>query len=164
MRDTYEDGKEETLVRLIVRLLPAEYDQAVKAVKDLARLRKYSEGGKLDAITNCENNTRANYATDYLPDYSELCFELINTYQLAERRRVEMNKKGGKKGHPSFSIMDGHTQPGPGNQSCYRCGVRGHRAGDPTCKGKEGEVHKDAPECSEARWEPSERRERPRQW
>ncbi len=31
-------------------------------------------------------------------------------------------------------------------QSCYRCGVKGHRAGDLTCKGKEGEVHKDAPE------------------
>jgi hypothetical protein len=60
MRDTYEDGKEETLVRLLVRLLPAEYDQAVKAVKDLAILRKYSEGGMLDAITNCEDNTRAN--------------------------------------------------------------------------------------------------------
>ncbi len=33
MRDTYEDGKEETLVRMLVRLLPAEYDQAVKAVR-----------------------------------------------------------------------------------------------------------------------------------
>jgi hypothetical protein len=44
MREGYEDGKEETLVRLLVRLLPAEYDLAVKAVKDLARLRKYSEG------------------------------------------------------------------------------------------------------------------------
>jgi hypothetical protein len=144
----YEDGKEETLVRLLVRLLPAEYDQAVKAVKDLARLRKYSERGKLDAITNCEDNiTRANYATDYLPNYAELRFELINAWQLAERRRVlEMNKKGGKKGHPSFPIVDGHTQPGPGNQSCYRCGTKGHRAGDPACKGKEGEVHKDAPE------------------
>jgi hypothetical protein len=146
MRDTYEDGKEETLVRLLVRLLPAEYDQAVKAVKNLARLRKYSEGGKLDAITNCEDNTLVNYVTDYLPNYAELKFELINAWQLAKRRRVEMNKKGGKKGHPSFSIMDGHTQPGPGNQSCYRCGVKGHRAGDPTCKGKEGEVHKDTPE------------------
>jgi hypothetical protein len=88
MRDTYDDGKEEPLVRLLVRLLPAEYDQAVKAVKDLARLRKYSEGGKLDAITNCEDNTRANYATDYLPNYAELRFELINALQLAERRRV----------------------------------------------------------------------------
>jgi hypothetical protein len=57
-----------------------------------------------------------------------------------------MNQKGGKKGHPSFPIMDGHAQPCPGNQSCYRCGVKGHRAGDPTCRGKDGEVHKDAPE------------------
>ena len=114
LRDTYDDGKEETLIRLLIRHLPAEYDGAVKAVKDLARLRKYSEGGKLETITNCEDNTRANYALDYLPDYAELRFELIRTYQLAERRRGEMNKKGGKKGHPSFPIMDGHTQPGPG--------------------------------------------------
>jgi hypothetical protein len=53
-----------------------------------------------------QDNTRANYATDYLPNYTELRFELINAYQLAERRRVEMNQKGGKKGHPSFPIMD----------------------------------------------------------
>ncbi len=57
-----------------------------------------------------------------------------------------MNKKGGKKGHPSFPIMDGHIQPGAGQMSCYRCGVNGHRAGDPSCKGIDGEVHKDAPE------------------
>ncbi len=126
-----------------MRHLPAEYDQAVKAVKDLARLRKYSEVGKLDAISNCEDNTRANYATDYLPNYAELRVELINTYQLAERRRGEMNKKGGKKGHPSFPIMDGHTQR-PGQMKCY--GTSDHRAGDPACKAKEGEVHKEAPE------------------
>jgi hypothetical protein len=56
---------------MLVRLLPAEYDQAVKAVKDLARLRKYSEGGQLGGITNCEDNTRANYSTDYLPKGEE---------------------------------------------------------------------------------------------
>ena len=146
LRATYDDGKEETLIRLLLRHLPAEYDVAVKTVKDLARLRKYSEGGNLETITNCEDNTRANYAIDYLPDYAELRFELIRTYRLAERRREEMNKRGGKKGHPSFPIMDGHTQPGVGQMSCSRCGVRGHRAGDPSCKGREGEIHKDAPE------------------
>jgi hypothetical protein len=58
-----------------------------------------------------------------------------------------MNKNGGKKGHPSFPIiMDGHTQPGAGQMKCYRCGVSGHRAGDPACKAKDGEVHKEAPE------------------
>ena len=60
LRVTYEDGKEETLIRLLLRHLPAEYDAAVKTVKDLARLRKYSEEGMLEAITNCEDNTRAN--------------------------------------------------------------------------------------------------------
>ena len=119
LRSTYEDGKEETLIRILLRHLPAEYDAAVKTVKDLARLRKYGESGRLDAITNCEDNTRANYAVDYLPDYSELRFELIRTYQLAERRRGDMNKRGGKKGHPSFPIMDGHNQPGAGQIRCY---------------------------------------------
>jgi hypothetical protein len=94
----------------------------VKTVKDLARLRKYSEGGMLETITNCEDNTRAHYAVDYLPDYAELRFELIRTYQLAERRREEMNKKGGK--NSSFPIMDGHAQPGAAMMSCYRCGVK----------------------------------------
>ncbi len=65
-------------------------------------MRKYSEGGNLDTITNCEDNTRANYAIDYLPDYAELRFELIRTYQLAERRREEMNKKGERKGTLAF--------------------------------------------------------------
>ena len=97
LRDTYEDGKEETLIRILLRHLPAEYDAAVKTVKDLARLRKYSEDGMLETITNCEDNTRANYAIDYLPDYAELRFELIRTWQLAERRRGEMNKRGGKR-------------------------------------------------------------------
>jgi hypothetical protein len=118
LRDTYEDGKEETLIRLLLRHLPAEYDGTVKTVKDLARLRKYSEAGNLVTITNCEDNTRANYAADYLPDYTDLRFELIRTYQLADRRKEEMNKKGGKRGHPSFPIMDGHNQPGAGHIRC----------------------------------------------
>ena len=79
LRDSYDDGKEETLIRLLLRHLPAEYDATVKTVKDLARLRKYSEGGNLESITNCEDNTRANYAIDYLPDHTELRFELIRT-------------------------------------------------------------------------------------
>ncbi len=42
-RDTYQEGTEQTLVRTILRLLPAEYDASVKAVRDLSRLRKYGE-------------------------------------------------------------------------------------------------------------------------
>ncbi len=34
---SYEDGKEETLVRMLVRCLPEEYDGAVKAVKERPR-------------------------------------------------------------------------------------------------------------------------------
>ncbi len=34
-RENYDDGKETTLTRLIIRKLPKEYDVAVKAVRDL---------------------------------------------------------------------------------------------------------------------------------
>ena len=34
LRDTYEDGKEETLIRLLLRHLPAEYDMAVKTHRE----------------------------------------------------------------------------------------------------------------------------------
>jgi hypothetical protein len=54
---TIRRGKR-NLSQVLVRHLPAESDIAVKAVKDLARLRKYSAGGKLEAITNCEGNTK----------------------------------------------------------------------------------------------------------
>ncbi len=88
------------LSQVLVRHLPAESDIAVKAVKDLARLRKYSAGGKLEAIMNCEGNTQSNYATDYLPDYAELREEFINTYQLAERGR---SVREGKSESSSYS-------------------------------------------------------------
>jgi hypothetical protein len=45
-RDAYQDGKEETMIRMILRFLPVEYDAAVKSVRDLSRLRKYGEEGE----------------------------------------------------------------------------------------------------------------------
>ncbi len=57
-RDTYDTGKECTLVRILLRTLPAEYDAAVKSVRDLTKLRKYGLLGDLTQITNKEDNTR----------------------------------------------------------------------------------------------------------
>ena len=146
-RDEYQDGKEETLVRLILRLLPAEYDASVKSVRDLSRLRKYGEEGDITQITNLEDNSRLNYSADWLPDYLELRAELINACQLMKRRRGEKGQGEKKKvGHPVMPILDGFNQPGPDAGICYRCGEKGHRATDQACNGKEGECHKDAPE------------------
>ncbi len=60
-RDTYDTGKECTLVRILLRTLPAEYDQAVKSVRDMMKLRKYGAMGDMAKITNKEDNTRTNY-------------------------------------------------------------------------------------------------------
>ena len=56
------------MIRILLRHNPAEYDGAVKTVKDLARLRKYSEGGMLESITNFEdkmNKFKEGFARNY---------------------------------------------------------------------------------------------------
>jgi hypothetical protein len=52
-RDTYEEGKEHTLVRIILRNVPAEYDTAVKTVRDMMKLRS---SGKME--TSWDSRTR----------------------------------------------------------------------------------------------------------
>jgi hypothetical protein len=43
-------------------------------------------------------------------------------------------------------ILDGFDQLGFNASPCFRCGQKDHRASDATCKGKEGDFQKDAPE------------------
>ncbi len=63
-QDQYEEGKETTLVRILLRTLPKEYDSSVKAVQDLVRLRKASIEGQVGYITNLEDNVKKNYSSD----------------------------------------------------------------------------------------------------
>jgi hypothetical protein len=144
--DTYEAGKETTLVQILQRTLPKEYDPAQKTVMDLVRIRKMSETGSLDAITNLEDNVRKNYSVDWLPPYVEFRTELINAYQLMERRRLESGASQ-KKGHPVMPILQGHAQPGPEQRACYGCGQKGdHMRGDPKCPAGPNGIWEGAPE------------------
>ena len=144
-QDLYEEGKETTLVRILLRTLPKEYDQAVKAVQDLARLRKASSEGQVDQITNLEDNVRRNYSSEWLPRYDELRAELISAWLLMERRRKE-DGKSQKGGHPSLPILSGHDQPGPHQRICYGCGKSGHMRGDKTCSAGPNGVWDGAPQ------------------
>jgi hypothetical protein len=113
-RDTYDTGKETTLVRIVLRTVPQEYDQAVKSVRDLTKLRKYGVMGDLTKITNKEDNTRTNYDDEWLPPYDELRVELINSYQLQERRRKELGKSIRKNpGHPVLPSCPAMTNQAP---------------------------------------------------
>ena len=67
-RDTYDTGKESTLVRILLRTLPAEYDQAVKSVRDLTKLRKYGAMGDMTLITNKEDNTPTNLSLIHISE------------------------------------------------------------------------------------------------
>jgi hypothetical protein len=132
-QDTYDNGKETTLVCLILANLPEEYDGAVKECRSLLRIRKANEAGALNTISNIEDNVRKNYSVDWLPEYSELRVELLNSFYLQERRRKQSGKLH-KGGHPALPILQGHDQPGPEQRPCYGCGERGdHLRGDPKC-------------------------------
>jgi hypothetical protein len=151
-RDTYDTGKECTLVRILLRTLPAEYDQAVKSVRDMMKLRKYGAMGDMTKITNKEDNTRTNYDDEWLPPYDELRIELVNSFQLQERRRKDLGKQIRKHpGHPVLPILPGHEQPGPHQRNCFGCGMLGHLKGDPACKAGPNEVWKGAPTSWKAR-------------
>ena len=146
-RKDYEDGKETTLVRIILRHRPKEYDAAVKTVMDLHRFRLYGKEGDVSKITNLEDNSRVIYNTDWLPNYDELRAEMIASYQLQKRRREEDGKTPKKSpGHPTLPVLRGFEQPGPLQKTCYGCGEKGHFKGDPTCKAGPNEVWSGAPE------------------
>ena len=151
-RDNYEDGKESTLVRIILRHRPKEYDSAVKTVMDLHRFRMYGKNWDVDNITNLEDNTRVNYNTDWLPKYDELRAELISSYYLQKRRREEEGRTTKKApGHPTLPVLRGFDQPGPQQKTCYGCGEKGHFKGDPACKAGPNEVWSGAPESFKAK-------------
>ena len=123
-QDQYDEGKETTLVRILLRTLPKEYDASVKAVQDLVRLRKASVEGQVGYITN---------------------LEVIVAWRLMERRRKE-DGKSQKWGHPSLPILAGHEQPGPHQRTCYGCGKTGHMRGDKTCSAGPNGVWDGAPQ------------------
>jgi hypothetical protein len=142
---TYEEGKETTLVRIVLRTISGEYDMAVKSVHDMVRFRKAGETGALGKITNLQDNSRKNYSEDWLSPYEELRAELINAWHLFERRRKEAGKTARKGATPVLPILNGHDQPGPNQKRCYNCGQTGHIGSDPVCKAGPTEVRKGAP-------------------
>jgi len=154
-RDTYEDAKEHTLVRILLKTLPAEYDGAVKSVRDLMKLRKYGVMGDFSGISNKDDHTRTNYDSEWLPPYEELRVELVNSWQLQERRRKDLGKSIRKHpGYPTLPILQGHDQPGPHHRNCYSCGESDHISGDPICKAGPSDVWKGAPAAWKARFGP----------
>jgi hypothetical protein len=151
-RETYEDGKETTLTRIILRHRPKEYDSAVKTVMDLHRFRLYAKEGDLSKITNLEDNSRVVYNSDWLPKYEELRVALIAEYQLQKRRRDENNQFVRKSpGHPVLPVLQGFEQPGPRERTCFGCGVKGHFRGDEVCTAGPNEIWEGAPEGFKAR-------------
>ena len=146
-RENYDDGKESTLVRIILRLRPKEYDDAVKTVMDLHRFRLYAQDGDLSKITNLEDNSRVIYNSDWLPNYNELRKALIDSYLLQKRRRDENNQSAKKSpGHPVLPVLQGFDQPGPQERTCYGCGEKGHFKGDAECHAGPNDIWAGAPE------------------
>jgi hypothetical protein len=71
-RKDYEEGKETTLVRIIINTLPSEYDEAVQNVRNLMRIREMLKSGDPSTITNLDDAIKINYNTSWLPPFAEL--------------------------------------------------------------------------------------------
>ena len=119
--NTYDEGKETFLVRLIIRFLPKENDAAVKKLRSLVCFRKIGEAGTMSTISNLEDISRINYSEDWLPPYDELRTEFVGTWKQYEKRRNEQGKHP-RAGVPAMPILDRHVQPGPDQKRCYGCG------------------------------------------
>ncbi len=151
-RETYEDGKESTLVRMILRLRPKKYDDAVKTAMNMHRIKLYGKTGDLSKITNLEDNSRVIYNTGWLPNYDELREELIRSYLLQKRRREEHNQSTKKNpGHPVLPVLQGFEEPGVHKKTCYGCGEKGHFKRDAECKAGPNDVWSGAPEGYKAK-------------
>ena len=74
----YDDGKETTLVRLILNTLPSEYDDAVQGVRTLMKIREMMKSGDMESMTNLDDAIKINYDTSWLPPYKELRVGLVN--------------------------------------------------------------------------------------
>jgi hypothetical protein len=101
----YDEGKETTLVRLILNTLPAEYDNAVHHVRNLMAIREMVKGGDIDSITNLDDAVKINYDTSWLPPYKELRVGLINSWLSKKRRWDEEKSSKSKVGHPVIILV-----------------------------------------------------------
>jgi hypothetical protein len=139
----YDEGKETTLVRLILNTLPAEYDSTVHHVRSLMAIRNMVKGGDIDSITNLDDAVKINYDTSWLPPYKELRVGLANSWLSKKRRWDEEKGSKHKEGHPTMMVGD----DGKSEWRCYGCGQQGHMRGAPECKAGKDAVWGGAPKA-----------------
>jgi hypothetical protein len=117
----YDEGKETTLVRMILNHLPSEYDDAVQNVCNLMKVREMIKSN----ITNIDDAIKINYDTSWLPPYKELRVGLVNAWMGKKRRWDEQGGSKNKEGHPTMMLSDDPKK----ERRCYGCGQFGHMRG-----------------------------------
>jgi hypothetical protein len=139
----YDEGKETTLVRVILNTLPAEYDNAVHHVRNLMAIREMVKGGDIESITNLDDAVKINYDTSWLPPYRELRVGLVNAWMSKKRRWDEEKSSRVKEGHPTMMI----GEEGKAEKTCFGCGLKGHVRGAPECKAGSDAIWGGAPKA-----------------
>ena len=139
----YDEGKETTLVRLILNTLPAEYDDAVQNVRNLMRIREMIKSGDMESITNLDDAVKINYDTSWLPPYKELRVGLVNAWTNKKRRWDEQSGSKNKEGHPTMLLGEDVKK----EKRCYGCGQLGHMRGAEECKAAKDAVWGGAPKA-----------------
>ena len=167
-RDTYEFGKESTLVKIVLKhLRNTKYQSSVDKLLSEIKIKKQlqammptidAETGNLimpkvstDVIS--DDWEYRNYSDDWLPSWLELKSKLISEYKLRQFSSASKSESSSSK----LPVM---LAPGFGSTpkiQCFGCGEFGHRRGDAVCKAGPN----DWADCAPKKWQNSNSRKGP---
>ena len=173
-RDTYEYGKEKTLVKIIMKHIQVtEYKHPLKELMlemKLERMvnRRANAGANqavVDDDADVDDWEYRNYKDDWVPSFERLRLKLMSYYKEKKFQSggsSETRPEG--KSIPSYLIdkyvddkINALFAPGYGQQptntkfnknnklTCWSCGKEGHKRGDSVCNNRSDDVHKNAP-------------------
>ena len=154
-RPTYEYCHEKKLVRIIIDHLPEEYKPDISRLLTIVSLRREMQAVKNLATTengwvwsdslwdwewkgegqsttpkpaHMDDVQDRAFSDEWLPTYKQLQTCLIDAYvdKMKRKKKAFKNAKGGA---PTL-ITPGAA---PADITCYGCGEKGHRRGDPDC-------------------------------
>jgi hypothetical protein len=137
--------KEPKLVRIVLEHINDEYKLCVDRLLDYVKLKKLvHKTSKSKAGANVDvdlaSSLDRSFNDDWLPSWASLQACLIEEY----RKFIKDGKfPSGKvaKGNDKLPVAFGAAQ----DFTCYACGLKGHKSGDPSCKAGPYDVASNAP-------------------
>ena len=155
-RKQYVFCQETKLVRIVLEHINDDYKPCVERLLDyvkVTKLVKASGSKKAKLAPSSTSDLDRSFNDDWLPSWQNLQQSLTDEY----RKFVKDGKfAGGKNSKASDKLPVAFG--GVGELTCYACGVKGHKSGDPSCKAGPYDVADIAPKEYKERKEAKKRK------